>query len=180
MYVCIPLNLKGMNDFIVKLNSITNKKSFTFEIKDAFFESFTYSDIEHVDVCAIAKFKKDGENIYLKLTIDGDINHLACDICTEELSVKIFGETNIIIKKTNEHKISTDEILYIANDKNYLDLKQLIYELIVLNAPKKRAHPLDKNGNNTCNKEMLDLITKYTQKANMSSDPRWDALKKLK
>ena len=170
-----------MNDFTVKLGSITNGKNyFSFEIKDQFFEAFTFSDVEHANISAVGILDKDGENISLNLIIDGEINQLACDICTDELSVKISGETNVIIKKTDDDVTSTDDIFYIKKSENKLDLKHLIFELIVLNAPKKRQHALDKQGNSTCNKEMVDLVKKYTQIKEKSSDPRWDALKSLK
>jgi len=171
-----------MNDFTVKLGSIasdTGKKSFSFEIKDAFFEAFAFSDIKHVDISARATLDKDGDNIELNLMIKGQINQLACDICTDELSVEISGETNIIIKTTNEELISTDEIFYIKRSENQIDLKHLIFELIVLNAPKKQQHALDKQGNSTCNKEMIDLVNQYTQIQEKASDDRWDALKRI-
>jgi uncharacterized metal-binding protein YceD (DUF177 family) len=169
-----------MNDYIVKLGAITNgQNSFSFEIKDQFFEAFTFSDIEHADISAIAKLNNDGNNMSLNLIIDGQINQLSCDICTDELSVKISAETNIIIKKTDEDLVSSDEIFYIKKSENKIDLKHLIFELIVLNAPKKRQHSLDKKGNSTCNKEMVDLVNKYTQVKDKASDPRWDALKSL-
>jgi hypothetical protein len=103
-----------MNDYIVKLGAITNgQNSFSFEIKDQFFEAFTFSDIEHADISAIAKLNNNGNNMSLNLIIDGQINQLSCDICTDELSVKISAETNIIIKKTDEDLVSSDEIFYI-------------------------------------------------------------------
>ena len=170
-----------MHDFTIKLGAITNgKNSFSFEIKDQFFESFTFSDIEHANISAIVTLIKDGENISLNLIIKGEINQLACDICTDELSVKISGETNVMIKKTDANLASTDEIFYIKKSENKLDLSHLIFELIVLTAPKKRQHALDKQGNSTCNKEMVDLVNKYRQVKGKSSDPRWDALKKIK
>jgi len=170
-----------MHDFTIKLGAITNgKNSFSFEIKDQFFESFTFSDIEHANISAIVTLIKDGENISLNLIIKGEINQLACDICTDELSVKISGETNVMIKKTDANLASTDEIFYIKKSENKLDLSHLIFELIVLTAPKKRQHALDKQGNSTCNKEMVDLVNKYRQVKEKSSDPRWDALKNLK
>ena len=40
-----------MHNFTIKLGSITNSKnSFSFEVKDQFFETFTFSDIEHAVV----------------------------------------------------------------------------------------------------------------------------------
>ena len=64
--------------------------------------------------------------------------------------------------------------------KTLLDLKQLIFEIIILNLPNKRQHPFDEEGNSTCNEEMVDLVNKYTEVEEKSSDPRWDALKNLK
>ena len=128
-----------MDDFTVKLGGLTaGENSFCFEIKDSFFEAFTFSDLEHADITAIAKINKTGENISLNLTINGQINQIACDICTDELSVKISGETNVIVKKNDSKLLSTDEIFYINPSENKLNLRHLIFELIVLNFPQKR------------------------------------------
>ncbi len=169
-----------MNNFRLKLGKISNESnSFSFRVKDKFFEKFTYEDIKYVDINAKAFLKKENENFSLKLIIDGCINKLACDICADEMSLKISGETKVIIKKTNEEINSTDEIFYIKKNENTIDLTQLIFELIVVNVPKKRKHPLDEHGNSTCNQNMVNLISKYTKKQSISSDPRWNKLKKL-
>lgn len=174
------LKFKRMSNFMVKLGAITNnKKSFAFEVKDSFFEAFSFSEIEHANVSAIATLDKDGENISLNLKINGQINQLDCDICAHKLSMPISGEINLIIKKTNEDLLSTDEILYVKKHENQINLKQLIFELIVLSTPEKREHALDNQGNPTCNKEMLELLNKYTETQEKTSDPRWDALKNL-
>ena len=170
-----------MNEFIITLGEITSGKNyFSFNIKDQFFEDFNFSDIKHAEISANARITKSGENLTLSLVVNGKINQLACDVCAEELSVKVSGETNIIIKTTEQEKESPDEIFYIKKNGNKIDLKQLIFELIVLNAPKKQQHPLDENGNNTCNQEMINLVKKYTQPKKQASDARWDALKNLK
>ena len=169
-----------MHDFIVKLGTITSeKKSFSFDVRDSFFEAFSFSELKHANLSAIATLDKDGENILLNLKIIGQINQLDCDICAYKLSIPISAETNLIIKKTNKDLLSTDEIFYVKKHENQLNLKHLIFELIVLSIPKKRQHALDKQGNSTCNKEMLNLLTKYTQVHKKTSDQRWDALKNL-
>ena len=170
-----------MNDYKIKLGGITNgKNSFSFEIKDQFFEAFTLSDVEHAEIIATALLDKDGEKLALTLNIDGKINKLLCDICTEEISINITAEINVLIKITDEDLMSTDQILYIKNSDNSIDLKQLIFELIILNLPKKRQHSLNNKGKVTCDKKMVSLIEKYTVKEEKLSDPRWDALKGLK
>ena len=170
-----------MNEYKIKLGGITNgKNSFSFEIKDQFFDAFTLSDVEHAEIIATALVNKDNNKLALTLQIDGTINKLLCDICAEEISISIKAAANVIITKTDEDLISTDEIIYIKNSDNAVNLKQLIFELIILNLPKKRQHPLNKQGEITCNQEMVDLIKRYTIKQEKSSDPRWDALKDLK
>jgi len=170
-----------MNDFIIKLGALTNGiNSFSFDIKDQFFEAFTLSDVEHADIIATALLDKDGDKLGLKLIIDGKINNQLCDMCTEELSIDITAETDVVLKITDEDFHSTDEIFYIKKSENSLNLKQLIFEIIILNLPNKRQHPFDEEGNSTCNEEMVDLVNKYTEIEEKSSDPRWDALKDLK
>ena len=170
-----------MNEYKIKLGSLTNgKNSFLFSIKDEFFESFTLSDVEYAEIIATAIVKKDNTKLALILQINGTINKLLCDICAEEISISIKASTNVIITKTDENLISTDEIIYIKNSDTLIDLKQLIFELIILNLPKKRQHPLNKQGEIMCNQEMVDLIKRYAIKQEKLSDPRWDALKDLK
>ena len=170
-----------MGDFTIKLGSITNREnSFSFEIKDSFFEAFAFSEIQNADISAVAKTKKDSEKISLNLSITGQINNVPCDICAENISVNISGQTNMIIKKSDEELTSNDEILYVSKNRNQINLKHIIFELIIVNAPKKRKHPLDSKGNSTCNKEMLNLLNKYTNIKGRPFDPRWNALKNLK
>ena len=170
-----------MNNFKIKLPSFENGKNlFSFNIKDSFFEEFPFSEIKHVNICANGTIYKERGKTSLNVIISGRINNLSCDICTENLSVEISTETNMIIKRTNENLFSNDEIYYIKKTENKIDIKQLIFELIILNVPKKRCHPLNEKGDSTCNKEMIKLIKKYKQKQKQSSDPRWDVLKDLK
>jgi len=169
-----------MSDFKINLGAITNgKNQFSFKIEDPFFEAYTLSDVKHADITATALLKKNSEDLTLQLSIDGKINKLLCDICAEELSVDISVDTKVIIKKTDKEIRSTDETFYISINENTIDLKQLIFELIILNVPKKRQHLLDNKRNSTCNKEMVDLVNKYTKKKENTSDSRWDVLKNL-
>ena len=170
-----------MNDFKIKLGGINGGENcFSFEIKDQFFEEFTLSDVEYANITANALLDKEGDELALTLTIDGEINKLLCDICTDEISVNISAKTTIIIKTTDENLVSTDEIFYVKTSENSIDLKQLIFELIILNLPKKRQHAFNKDGSSNCNEDMIELVNKYTVAEEKSSDPRWDALKKLK
>ncbi len=169
-----------MNDFTINLDSTNDSKtSFSFKIKDQFFEEFSFADIKHVNINAEATLKKDGRDSILELAVIGRIHQVPCDICTEDLSIEIFGETSIVIRKSQSRLVSTDEVLYIKQNETNLNIKQLIFELIIVNIPKQRRHPIDKYGESTCNTEMVNLIKKYMRGEKKSSDPRWDELKNL-
>ena len=45
--------------------------------------------------------------------------------------------------------------------------------------PNKRRHELNSTDKRECNKEMVNLINKYTERTEKLSDPRWEALKDI-
>ena len=58
-----------------------------------------------------------------------------------------------------------------------------LYELVVLSVPQKRVHPGVEDG--SLNSEVLDKLDQLKPSSNShasqsETDPRWDALKKLK
>jgi uncharacterized protein len=59
-----------------------------------------------------------------------------------------------------------------------LDLRQQIYEFIMLALPIKRVHPADKKGKSTCDPVMLKKLEELIIEEK-ENDPRWDELKKL-
>lgn len=170
-----------MDDFIIKLGSVSsNKSSFFFKIKDTFFEDFVFFEFKNVDINVNVTLFNDLNKISLKLLLEGKINDVPCDLCNQHLSIDINCSTKLIIKKTQRNLSSTEEIIYLQKNENSINLKQIIFELIVVNIPAKREHPVDKNGNSTCDKGMIELLNKYMPGKSKLSDPRWDALKNLK
>jgi uncharacterized metal-binding protein YceD (DUF177 family) len=136
------LNFRCMNKYEIKLGGITNGKNiFLFEIRDSFFESFDLSDVKYAEINVTAVIEKDVSNLILDLHLEGKINKLLCDICIEDISIEIKAETSIVIKNTNDNIRSTDEIHYYKKGDNVIDLKHLIFELIILNIPKKNTTP---------------------------------------
>jgi uncharacterized metal-binding protein YceD (DUF177 family) len=59
-----------------------------------------------------------------------------------------------------------------------------LYEAIELALPTQLIHPDDENGKPTCNSEMLQKLAELTPKEKeqntTETDPRWEALKKLR
>ena len=170
-----------MNDFKIKIKGLKNgKHSFLFKIKDSFFKNLNNSEIQHADVNAKFDLHKNKHSLKLLAKIEGKINRIPCDICTEEISIDIVNQAEIIIKEGEDELNSTDEIIYVSSSKNELSVKQIIFELIILSMPQKRQHKKDKNGVLMCNSEMLKLIEEYKSTKKKNVDERWSALKNLK
>jgi uncharacterized metal-binding protein YceD (DUF177 family) len=64
----------------------------------------------------------------------------------------------------------------VTHDTHEIDVSQYIYEMLVLNLPYKRVHARMKD----CNQEVLNKLREFESHEDQESDPRWDALKKLK
>ena len=170
-----------MDDFKIKLGVLTNgENSFSFEIKDQFFEAFAENEIKTATISVQAEVKKEIDSVHLSVTVSGTVHHLLCNLCAEEISIEINNNTSVLIKESEQPLESTDEIIYIAPNQHILAIDTLIYELIVLALPKRTVHPVDEFGGSTCNKEMINLIDQYKYTDNQEIDPRWDTLKDIK
>ena len=170
-----------MNEYRITIGGIEEGiHSFTFDIKDSFFKAFSQSEVRNANIIATVLLERENNKLALSIELNGEINHLLCDICAEDISVDISSITKMMIKETSENLESTDEIIYINSNENELSIEHLLFELITLSLPNRRQHPVNEDGTTNCNKEMISLIDKYNNIEEKSSDPRWDALKDLK
>ena len=71
--------------------------------------------------------------------------------------------------------------MIIPEKEHELDLSQILYEFIVLSLPYQCIHPVDNQGNSTCDPEMIKQLAMHSgsTKKQKQTDPRWDQLKHL-
>ena len=68
-----------------------------------------------------------------------------------------------------------DDFIILAQDDDYLDLSEPLYEVYMLNYPLRVVHP-----EGECNEEMEHVLEELTmEEENEKIDPRWDELRKL-
>lgn len=97
-----------------------------------------------------------------------------CSRCLAEFKQRADGQFNVVLQDVNAPKqLGNENVDYLFNDRDPLvDIRQSLYEEIMINIPVK---PL-------CREDCPGLAVE--QKGEMlqqkASDPRWDALKKLK
>lgn len=149
---------------------------FSFNVDKAFLKQFEYSIIEDAKVQVSISFEKK-ENLF---ELDFDLNGTLisdCDRCAEPLEIKVNGSQHLIVKFSDEDFNESDEILSIPESAYELDLSDLVYEYTCVLMPSKKVHEKIED----CNPAVIEKLEELTNsKEKQESDPRWDALSKLK
>ena len=151
-----------------------------FEIKDKFFKAYEDSEVKAGKFIVTTLVVLRGLDRKLTINIEGIITNLLCDYCTKRLEWAISTTLNFVIKESKNETKSTDEMIYVFPNQHQLDINQLIFEMINLSVPNKRIHNKSEQKNGKCDKKMLQLMQEYAIKTNNETDPRWEALNKLK
>jgi uncharacterized metal-binding protein YceD (DUF177 family) len=121
--------------------------------------------------------EKQERMLIFDLELKGKIE-ASCDRCGEPFDLPVKGNEQLIVKFGDED-LQEDDMLVVIPDTSYeFDLSHYLYEMIHLLLPAKRIHGEDENGNSLCDPEMLKHIDEYEEEE--KTDPRWDALRKLK
>ena len=154
--------------------------TFDFEIGNEFFEEFEESEIKEGSLKAYIEMEKRSSHLTLLVRISGTVI-ICCDRCLEMFARPLQCENRLLVKPGKSISDDDPDIISLSSDENELDLRQNFYEYIHLALPIKRVHPDDKNGNSTCNPEMLKKLKELLvdEEDEKHIDPRWDDLKKL-
>lgn len=170
-----------MSKYKIKLNGLKDGSYInSFRIRGEFFETLNSSEIKLVDIDIDTMLKVENRRYNLEIKSNGMVIDIPCDICTEKINIPISSKINYIIKKGIEKNLEDENVIFVDEKDKELILDSILYEMIVLAFPTKRQHQLNAINDEECNKEMVNLINKYSVKENNNIDPRWEALKKLK
>jgi len=152
---------------------------YDFDINKEFFEKFEESEVKEGDIKASVEAEKRATHIVLNIRISGRIR-ICCDRCLEMFYFPVECENRLLVKFGKTSDDSDPEILTIPVDEHELELNQYFYEFIHLALPIQRVHPDDKNGESTCDPDMLKKLKEHIifEEEN-KTDPRWEELKKL-
>lgn len=176
------------SEFKLPLKSLpVGTHEFKYHLDKRFFVNMESSDIHDasVDVALTATYKSD---IYdLAFAVSGNIT-LLCDRCLDDLQFQVDTDYHITVKYGDEYCDDSDELLIIPESDNYLNVAYMIYDTVSLAIPIKHVHPQGQ-----CNKAMSAMLKKHRaydvedlddtedlpEDAEVTTDPRWDELKKL-
>jgi len=157
---------------------------FVFKVNQSFFSHFANSFISDGKIDVRMNLDKRENFIILNFKIDGFVNTI-CDRCSENFDLELIDDQKIIVKfKQPDQKIvDEDDVIFINANETHLNVKQLVYEFILLSMPMKKACELKDDGKPSCNKKVYEFFSteeKQIEIENKKIDPRWGALEKLK
>ena len=146
------------NIFRIPVHSSSDELTeYEFKVDDAFFAHFEYGEIEKGDLMVMIGVIYSSRQVKLELYLKGNVE-LICDRCLDtyiaelDISYTLYGKFG--------HGADQDDIdvLWIPEDKHYIDLVPVLFDYINLSLPLKKIHPDDKGGNSTCNVEMINRL----------------------
>lgn len=175
------------NEYKIKFTGLKDGlHTFTYNIGNEFFEQFEFTDIEGASVVVEVSLNKQPTMMIADFSLSGVVD-LMCDRCTDNVTMPIESEEELIYKFTEE-EFEDEKVVSVYHNEIEIDLTQPIFEFITLAIPSKRLH-LD----GECNQTMLKEINNYLlveedenqieptdEEKEEEIDPRWSALNKLK
>ena len=184
--------------FKLPLKSLgTGTHNFEYHLDKQFFTNMENSDIHGADLDVKLTVVYNGEFYTLDFSIAGEVT-LICDRCLDDLHFPIEATYHIVVKYGEDYNDDNDEVLEIPAGDAFLNVAYMIYDTVVLAIPIKHVHPLGK-----CNRQMSAMLKNHrattdgedseledqlieemdsmedSQPAQETTDPRWDALRKL-
>jgi len=154
------------------------KHVFDYEVDDKFFNEFDGGLIDEGRVNVRLTLEKQSSLMILWFDLKGTIK-VQCDRCLEMYDQPIESHDRIFVKFGEKEFSNGDDVIWVSTNDYQLNMAQLIYEYIGLALPIKRVHPDDKNGNSTCDPEMIEKLSKYVVKEDEQKNSVWNDLKKL-
>ena len=175
--------MKQLNEFLIPFIGLKlGKHQFEYQINKTFFDDFDFDEYESSDIKVNVVLEKKSTFMELAFKHKGTVN-VPCDLTGEPFDLPIKGKINVVVQFGEQFNNDNEELLILPHGEHQLDIKQYIYEMIVLSVPLKRTHPDIKDG--TLQTPALDKLNELAVKNQKQSiteeeiDPRWDKLKKL-
>ena len=175
--------MKQLNEFLIPFIGLKlGKHQFEYQVNNTFFTDFSFDEFEDAIVKVNVVLEKKSTFMELTFKHKGTVN-VPCDLTGEFFDLPIKGKINVVVQFGEQFNNDNEELLILPHGEHQIDIKQYIYEMIVLSVPLKKIHPGIKDGTlKTPALEKLKELSVKDQnqgKKEEEIDPRWDKLKKL-
>jgi uncharacterized protein len=168
--------VKGLR---VNFVGLSNKAhTFEFRLDDSFFELYGTEILSSGQLDTVVVLDKHETFIGAEFEIRGTVR-LTCDRSLEPFDERLDIRKKVVFKFGDQPGELSDEIVVISREETSLELGQLMYEFIAVSIPIKRLHPRFRDEESDDDGEGR-IVYRDDNNDEGESDPRWEALKKLK
>ena len=157
-------------------------------VDESFFNLDEQNEVRRADVDVTVQVTRKSENTYrLEISCRGTVT-TACDRCLDDLDLPVDVDYRLNVEQMGtELDDSNDELLIVPSDWRELDAAPLVRDTVLLAMPMTHSHENEED----CNPDVLDVLDSHRAEAvpdgdddqqseTTGTDPRWEALKKLK
>ena len=123
---------------------------FRFAVDRSLFEEYESSEIKDGACEVVVEMERSEMQLMLEISISGYVV-VECDRCLEDCRIPIDFTGVLPVKFSDEPHEYEGEVIWLLPGEESVDLKQYVYESIVLSLPYQRVHP-----EGECNPEMLE------------------------
>lgn len=168
--------MRHKSDTIIQFKGLeSGSYTYQYTLDEDFFSEFENEEFASAKVDFDVHLEKSERMLVLNFSFTGTVQS-QCDRCLGELEVPVSGEEMLCVKFGNQDNHDDEDVLFIPDNENQIDLAQWMYEYTVLAFPMRHVHP-----DGECQPEMVKLLHQKNEDAEeQQTDPRWEALKNLK
>ena len=178
--------------YIIPLKDLeVGTHQYQYTLDDKFFEEVNGPEVQKGNLQADVTVQKSEHSFFLTFRLDGTIKVL-CDRCLEEMGQPISCEEHLTVKFGEDKTEEDDQLVIVSEEEGEIDLSWYLYEFVALHIPIRHVHP-----EGECDEETYQALRKHLSvvrgegeeenesgdagnEAEKETDPRWDALKKIK
>lgn len=132
---------------------------FKYTLDDAFFACFPEGEIREADVAVGLVLERTERLMRLRFDFQGRFK-TACDRCLNELDCPVSFQDEVVVRFTADPESQEDEdnLWWVEEHRDKLDLSQYLYESVALQRPIQMFCPEDESGRSTCNTAVTDRM----------------------
>jgi len=170
-----------LDQYIIPFKNLEQgQHRYVFEVNDKFFEQFPYSEIKKGNLFVQVDLEVNPNSLYLNFEINGTVE-VQCDRCLGYFDYPVDYKNHLLVKFSDHTSniLDIDDQMFLDKEEGRINVAKHIYDYIHLSLPMKKVHPLDQEGNPTCDPQMLQKLEELKPKEHTEPDPRWSGLKEL-
>ena len=166
-------------DFRILIAGLKEKVyHFKYELDDSFFNTVEQPLIEQSSIVVDLSFDKTHEPYVLHFKVTGTFEG-ECDRCASTINIPINADYRLFVELGNIENDDETEVIYISREDHDIKLYDHIYDFVNLSIPmvKRCTSIADVK---LCDEKVSSFMERINSSSEKTTDPRWEALKKLK